>query len=80
MTKEIEDKIVNINNEITESSNFQSANVVPYLKTMTMREVIGIAAEQKIQVKFVGSGKVETTYPEQGQPLNPNREITVILK
>ena len=58
----------------------ESGKAAPYLKTLSMREVIGIASEQKIQVKFIGYGKVETTYPEQGQPLNENREMTVILK
>ncbi|MEQ1721679.1 MAG: penicillin-binding transpeptidase domain-containing protein [Pseudobdellovibrio sp.] len=54
--------------------------VVPYLKALSMREVIGVVAQEKIQVKFIGSGKVESTYPEQGQTLGEDRQITVILK
>lgn len=56
------------------------ASTVPYLKSLSMREVIAIAAEEKIQIKFLGSGKVESTYPEQGQSLGADRQLTVILK
>ena len=76
----VEDKIVNINNEIAEQSKLEPSKMVPYLKTLTMREVLAIAAEEQIQVKFIGSGKVEATYPEQGHPLSATREMTVILK
>lgn len=78
--EEVTDETVNISNEIAKGANLESAKVVPYLKTLSMREVIGIAAEEKILVKFIGSGKVESTYPDQGQPLNDSRELTVILK
>ena len=74
---EIEDHMVTISNSGTDDL---LPKAVPYLKTLTMREVIGIASEQKIQVKFVGSGKVESTFPEPGQNLNLNRELTVILR
>ncbi len=79
LTPEIHDLAVSINNnaELTEA---ETVTAVPYLKTLTMREVIGIASEQKIKVKFVGSGKVEKTVPEQGQTFNQNRDLTVILK
>lgn len=78
--EEVFDKVINISREIADNSMIESAKVAPYLKTLSLREVISIASEQKIQVKFIGSGKVEATYPEQGQPLNENREMTVILK
>lgn len=78
--EEIENKIININQEIANNTAVESIKMAPYLKTLSMREVINIASEEKIQVRFVGSGKVESTYPEQGQPLNSNREMTVILK
>ena len=45
-----------------------------------MREVLNITGQQKIQVKFVGNGHVETTYPDQGQTLDDDRNMTVILK
>ncbi|MEK6627433.1 MAG: penicillin-binding transpeptidase domain-containing protein [Bdellovibrionota bacterium] len=81
---DIEDKTINIGSEITDEvigkSLAELTEVVPYLKTLSLREVINIASEEKINVKFVGSGKVEFTYPEQGQPLNENREVTVILR
>lgn len=85
---ETEDKIINIsskvgseaNSEIIENSKTDLTLVVPYLKTLSLREVISIASDEKINVKFVGSGKVESTYPDQGQPLNEDREVTVILR
>ena len=77
---EIVDKIVNIEDQNSENPKTELTEVVPYLKTLSLREVISIASEEKINVKFVGSGTVESTYPEQGQPLNESREITVILK
>lgn len=55
-------------------------SVAPYVKNLTMREVLNIASEQKIQVKFVGSGRVESTYPDQGQMLDNDRNMTVILR
>lgn len=54
--------------------------VAPYLKNLTMREVLNVASDQNIQVKFVGAGRVDTTYPDQGQPLDGDRNMTVILK
>ena len=72
----VEDKIVDIAN-VNEK---ELSPVAPYLKTLSMREVLTVAAEQKIQVKFVGSGKVEATYPEQGQNLDADRNMTVILR
>lgn len=54
--------------------------VAPYVKNLTMREVLNVASEQKIQVKFVGSGRVESTYPDQGQALDADRTMTVILR
>lgn len=74
---EIEDSLIKISTNVADET---MPKAVPYLKTLTMREVIGIASEQKIQVKFIGSGKVESTFPESGQNLNLNRELTVILR
>lgn len=79
LSAEIEKDLINIRQDSV-VSDLVGSKAVPYLKSLSMREVIGIASEEKIQVKFVGSGKVESTYPEQGQPLNSNRELTVILK
>lgn len=77
--EEIQDKAIKIT-EADIQTKTTLTNVVPYLKTLTMREVIGTVAAEKIQVKFIGSGKVEATYPEQGQPLGEDRKVTVILK
>jgi cell division protein FtsI (penicillin-binding protein 3) len=75
---DVVDKVVKIENR--EPTPNETQKVAPYLKNLTMREVIGIAAEENIQVKFVGAGKVETTYPDANQSLDENRQMTVILK
>jgi cell division protein FtsI (penicillin-binding protein 3) len=54
--------------------------VAPYLKNLTMREVLNVASDQNIQIKFVGAGRVNSTYPDQGQALDGDRNMTVILK
>lgn len=76
----VEDKLVNIKEELKKDSSAELPTTVPYLKTLSMREVLTIAGEQKIQVKFVGKGKVEATYPDSGQSLDEDRTMTVILK
>ena len=75
-----EDKIISIVPETASDLSKDLSKTAPYLKTLTMREVLNVTSEQKIQVKFVGSGRVESTYPEQGQPLDDDRNMTVILK
>ena len=72
------DELVQIMSEDDEESLLPVT--APYVKNLTMREVLSIASEQKIQVKFVGSGKVDSTYPEQGEPLDEDRNMTVILR
>jgi cell division protein FtsI (penicillin-binding protein 3) len=74
------DKIVNIGDNGTSGGQLELPKVAPYLKTLSMREVLKITGEQKIQVKFVGNGRVETTYPEPGQTLDSDRNMTVILR
>jgi cell division protein FtsI (penicillin-binding protein 3) len=54
--------------------------VAPHLKALTVREVLAKAAEQKIEIKFVGSGRVENTWPESGADLGPDRHMTIFLK
>jgi cell division protein FtsI (penicillin-binding protein 3) len=72
------DQIVQITS--AELAEEKLTTVAPYVKNLTMREVLNIAAEQKLQVKFVGSGRVESTYPDQGQSLDADRNMTVILR
>ena len=74
------DKAINIGDNNVKATPAELPKVVPYLKTLTMREVLKITGEQKIQVKFVGTGRVENTYPEQGQSLDDDRNVTVILR
>lgn len=75
---DVEDKMIDIKSELEKSQEL--SKTAPYLKSLSMREVLAVAAEQKIQVKFVGAGKVETTYPDQGQTLDVDRSMTVILR
>lgn len=76
----IEDKVIDVNSELEKTKTMDLPTVAPYLKYLTMREVLNVTSEQKIQVKFVGSGRVEATYPEQGQNLDGDRNMTIILK
>ncbi|OFZ31546.1 MAG: cell division protein [Bdellovibrionales bacterium RIFCSPHIGHO2_01_FULL_40_29] len=52
----------------------------PKLKALTVREVLSRASEQQIQVKFVGTGRVESTWPAEGEALGADRNMTVYLK
>ncbi len=66
-----QDKIAQVNSLLT---------AAPKLKALTVREVLARAAEQQIQIKFVGSGRVENTWPAEGEALNSDRNMTVFLK
>lgn len=72
--KSIQLKVENMND------GAQITTAAPEFKSLTVREVLNEAASQKIEVKFIGSGRVETTSPEAGQALGPDRKMTVILK
>lgn len=76
---EAEQKI-QINAESLVHRKTENTGVVPYMKSLSMREVVALASDEKIKIKFVGHGRVETTFPEHGQPLNEDREVTVIMK
>lgn len=52
----------------------------PDLKTFTIREVLAKASEQKLNVKFVGNGRVEKTSPEAGEQLPEDRTMKIYLK
>jgi len=52
----------------------------PNLKALTVREVLAKAAEQKIEIKLVGDGRVESTWPDAGQNLGDDRHMTIFLK
>lgn len=56
------------------------SHLVPYMKQLSLREVLNLAAEQKLDIKVIGSGRVESTWPESGQELDESRQLTVILK
>ncbi len=74
-----EEKSVEVTREklAFENSLLMSA---PKLKSLTIREVLAQASEQQIQIKFVGSGRVESTWPAEGEALNADRNMTVFLK
>ncbi len=74
-----QDKKINIDEtNITDSSHV--AAMAPQMKALTVREVLSRAADQKIEVKLVGSGRVDSTWPEAGQTLPGDRHMTIYLK
>ncbi|AGH96246.1 penicillin-binding transpeptidase domain-containing protein [Pseudobdellovibrio exovorus] len=79
--KEQEDKQLSLGGErVDEILNNSVTKVAPYMRALTVREVLGIASSENIKVKFVGSGRVDSTQPEQGQLLDDSRQMTIILK
>lgn len=58
----------------------QILTAAPDLKKLSVREVLQKIHQQEIKVKFIGSGQVQKTWPEAGEALNPDREMTVFLK
>lgn len=73
------DKAITLNQTASEKSN-QLITSAPELKDLTVREVLTRAAEQQIEVKFVGDGRVDSTWPEAGHALSEDRHMTVFLK
>ncbi len=74
------DKKVQIDKKTSEETISQLVTAAPQLKDLTVREVLAKAAEQQIEVKLVGTGRVENTWPESGQALSDDRHMTVFLK
>ncbi len=74
-----EDKKINLDDSGAEKAT-ELAGSAPQLKSLTMREVLARAADQKIEVKFVGAGRVESTWPEAGDELPSDRHMTVFMK
>jgi cell division protein FtsI (penicillin-binding protein 3) len=74
-----EDKVIQLDEKSSAKSN-QLITAAPQFKTLTVREVLAQAAEQQIEVKLVGSGRVDTTWPESGHALGEDRHMTVFLK
>ena len=58
----------------------QILTAAPELNNLSVREVLEKVQQQEIKVKFLGTGKVEKTWPAAGEALGPDREMTVILK
>lgn len=52
----------------------------PDLKTHTVREVLSKASEQKLNLKFVGKGRVDSTWPQAGEELPSDRKMMIYLK
>lgn len=72
------DKVVKMKK--SSDSKEELAATAPNLKSLSVREVLAKAAEQKIEVRLVGEGRVESTWPDAGQSLGDDRHMTVILK
>lgn len=75
---EEEQKVILRSKELTQP--YGVSNFTPDLKFFTMREVLSKASEQQLQVKFVGSGRVENTWPPPGEELPNNRQMVIYLK
>ena len=75
----LEDKIVSVDQDSLKTEHNLVAEA-PQFKSLTVREVLSRAAEQQIQVKFIGSGRVENTWPAEGGQLGPDRAMSVFLK
>ncbi len=58
----------------------QILTATPELKNLSVREVLQKVHQQDIKIKFMGSGQVSKTWPEAGEALNPDRQMTVFLK
>lgn len=58
----------------------QILTAAPDLQKLSVREVLQKVHQQDIKIKFLGSGQVDKTWPEAGEALNPDREMTVFLK
>lgn len=74
-----EDKKISID-EKSLNTHSEMLTSAPQFKSLSVREVLAKAAEQQIQVRFVGSGHVESTWPEAGETLSDDRNMTVFLK
>lgn len=73
------DKIIQLDQK-SKNNTIELATLAPALKSLSVREVLAKAAEQQIEVKFVGNGRVESTWPDTGQSLSDDRHMTVYLK
>lgn len=73
------DKVITMNKK-SSSEVAELSTTVPDLKALTVREVLAKAAEEKIEVKLVGEGRVESTSPEAGQNLSDDRHMTIFLR
>ncbi|MFZ3228634.1 MAG: penicillin-binding protein 2 [Pseudobdellovibrio sp.] len=73
------DKLISVDQNGLKAVNIL-ANEAPQFKSLTVREVLQRAAEQQIQVKFIGSGRVENTWPAEGGALGADRSMSVFLK
>ena len=58
----------------------QILTATPDLQNLSVREVLQKIHQQDIKIKFVGSGQVSKTWPEAGEALNQDRQMTVFLK
>lgn len=73
------EKIVALDQESFKNNSLLSTTV-PRLKSLTVREVLSRASEQQIQIKFIGAGRVDSTWPAEGAVLGADRNMSVFLK
>jgi cell division protein FtsI (penicillin-binding protein 3) len=74
------DKVVTMDDKSAAEAKVTLSPTVPNFKSLTVREVLAKAAEEKIEIKLVGDGRVDSTWPDAGQVLTDDRHMTVFLK
>ncbi len=66
--------------QLSLNKNIELVTTTPRLKSLTVREVLSRASEQQIQIKFIGNGRVDSTWPAEGASLPIDRTMSVFLK
>jgi len=61
-------------------SSFDQGTKVPQLKDLSVREVLREVNGKDVEIKFVGSGKVDQTDPPAGADFSEHKKLTIFLK
>lgn len=61
-------------------NNIKKIDILPELKGLSLREVLKTFQGTKHEVKIIGSGHVQETYPQPGTILQGTEEVTIQLK
>ena len=58
----------------------EALNTMPYLKGLTLREVLQKTKGQGLKLKIKGRGRLSESLPQEGLPLPKNKQVTLIFK